>query len=193
MATNPQPLSRPGRYTYGDYRRWNDEARWELIDGEAYLMAPAPTRSHQQVVVELLYQIRSFLDDKPCEVYVAPFDVRLPRADEADDEIRDVVQPDLVVVCDPARLDEAGCRGGPDWVIEVLSPSTAGRDHIQKRVLYQRAGVREYWLVHPTDRILTRYLREDQGFNSPKIDAAEGRTPVAVLPGLEIDWGFWRD
>jgi Uma2 family endonuclease len=115
-----QPARKIGHFVYGDYRRWTAEERWELIDGEAWDMSPAPTRSHQQMVLELTTQIHRFLRDKPCEVCTAPFDVRLPRADEADDRVDTVVQPDITVICDPAKLDEAGCRGAPDWIIEVL-------------------------------------------------------------------------
>lgn len=178
------------RFTYGDYVLWQGDERWELIDGRAYLMSPAPTRLHQQVLVELLRQTANALVDGPCRVYVAPFDVRLPSADEADADVRDVVQPDLVVVCDPAKLDDAGCRGAPDWLVEILSPSTKVRDHVEKRDLYERSGVREYWVVDPVGRRLTIYRRDEAGggFLPGSIEAAEGEMPVAVLPGLTVDW-----
>lgn len=188
MAT---PLQHPAyRFTYGDYRLWPDDQRWELIDGKAYDMSPAPTRTHQTLVVEMVRQIGNYLEDKPCEVYVAPFDVRLPAGDEDDDRITTVVQPDIAVICDPAKLDEAGCRGAPDWIVEVLSPVTAAKDQIRKRDLYQRHGVREYWLVHPTDHILTRYRLEAGGFGPALIEETRGATAVGILPGLEIRWDF---
>jgi Uma2 family endonuclease len=177
-------------FTYGDYRQWPEDERWELIDGEAYAMSPAPTRTHQTILGEIFRQIANFLQDKPCQVYIAPFDVRLPERDESDDEIETVVQPDLVVVCDASKLDEKGCRGAPDWVIEVLSPSTASKDHVRKKSLYERHGVREYWLIHPVDHILTRYLLEGKAFGPALIEETEGSTGVAVLPGLAIEWGF---
>jgi Uma2 family endonuclease len=183
-----QPAVKVGRFTYGDYCTWPDEERWELIDGVAYAMSPAPPRGHQEVVVELVTQIRVFLRGKPCRVYVAPFDVRLSDQDEADAQVPTVVQPDLAVICDPAKLDARGCRGAPDWVIEILSPSTASKDWIQKRHAYERHGVREYWLVHPVDRVLTIYRREGDSFGSPDIQAIEGSTVVQVLEGLVIDW-----
>ena len=127
----PRPTTMSERFTYGDYRRWPEEERWELIGGEVYDMCPAPTRIHQDFVVELAIQIGSFLRDKPCRLYIAPFDVRLPEADETDDEVNTVVQPDVVVICDPAKLDDKGCRGAPDWIIEVLSPRTAVKDQIE--------------------------------------------------------------
>ena len=177
-------------YTYADYQQWPEGERWELIDGEAYAMSPAPTRTHQAVVVELVRQIANFLEGKPCQVFVAPFDVRLPERNEADDQIETVVQPDIVVVCDESKLDEKGCRGAPDWIIEVLSPSTASKDHVRKKSLYERHGVREYWLVHPTDHVLTRYRLEGKAFGPALIDETEGSTEVEALPGLAIEWGF---
>jgi len=124
-------------------------------------------------------------------VLPAPFDVRLPREDEADDEVETVVQPDISVVCDVAKLDERGCRGAPDLVVEVLSPSTAGRDHLTKRALYERHGVREYWLVHPIDRIVTVHRRRGEGegkFGVPELFEARGVVPSVGFDGLAIDW-----
>jgi len=185
---NPAPKPRQGGFTYADYCQWPEDQRWELIDGEAWAMAPAPTRSHQSVSGELLRQIANFLLDKPGKVYSAPFDVRLPEPGEADDETATVVQPDIVVICDETKLDDKGCRGAPDWIIEILSPSTASRDHVKKKALYERHGVREYWLVHPTDHILTRYRLENGVFTPALIEETQGSTAVGVLPGLEIQW-----
>jgi Uma2 family endonuclease len=178
------------KFTYGDYRQWPEDERWELIEGEAYAMAPAPTRTHQTLVGEIFRQIANFLEGKPCKVYIAPFDVRLPEQNESDDETETVIQPDIAVICDEAKLDEKGCRGAPDWIVEVLSPSTASRDHVRKKALYERHGVREYWLVHPADHILTRYQLENGLFGPAVIEETTDSTAVAVLPGLEIQWGF---
>lgn len=182
------PAEEQTGFTYGDYCAWPDEERWELIDGEAFDMTPAPGLAHQEVALAMAVQISGHLRDRPCRVFIAPFDVRLPKAGEADDLVDTVVQPDLSVICDPSKLDERGCRGAPDWVVEVLSPSTAGKDQIRKRELYERQGVREYWLVHPVDRVLTIYRLHDGGFGMPEITLLEGRTPCAVVEGLEIDW-----
>jgi Uma2 family endonuclease len=118
-------------------------------------MSPAPTRRHQDIVVALSRQIATFLRTHTCRVYTAPFDVRLPRGGEADDLVESVVQPDISVMCDQEKPDDAGCRGAPDWIIEVLSPGKAAKDQIEKRELYQRHGVKEYWLVQPLDQTLT--------------------------------------
>ncbi len=111
-----------GQFTYADYCRWPDEERWELIDGEAFNMSPAPTRMHQEFVTFLAAQVYPQLKSDSYRVYIAPFDVRLPKANEADDLVDTVVQPDLTVFCDPSRLDAKGARGAPDWVVEILSP-----------------------------------------------------------------------
>lgn len=116
------------RYTYGDYLTWPDEERWELIEGVPYDMTPAPSTNHQRILGELFRQISTFLLDRDCEVFIAPFDVRLPEGDEADEQIITVVQPDIAVICDPAKIDRRGCRKAPDFIIEILSPSTAAKD-----------------------------------------------------------------
>jgi Uma2 family endonuclease len=185
----PQPAFKHDHFTYADYRRWPEDERWELIDGTAYDMCPAPTRGHQRMVLEIATQAHAFLRDGPCEVDIAPFDVRLPRADEADEQIDTVVQPDITVVCDETKLDDAGCRGAPDWVVEVLSPRTAAKDQGEKRDAYERAGVREYWLVHPTDLTLMIYRLGPNGtYGRPVVLPLTGETAVAAIPGLSITW-----
>ena len=186
-----QPANSPREhFTYCDYCAWDDGERWELIDGEAFCMSPGPNRAHQEVLGELFYQVRRQLEGHPCRVYVAPFDIRLPKGNEADELIDTVVQPDISVICDSKKLDDRGCRGAPDWIIEILSPITARMDQIRKRALYEREGVREYWLVHPMDRVLYIYRLEGEGegYGPPEILPTEGITPVACLAGVEIDW-----
>lgn len=178
-------------HTYGEYLTWPEDVRYELIDGVAYAMAPAPSRRHQEILGEIYRQVANALAGKSCRPFIAPFDVRLPRGDEADEAVDTVVQPDLSVVCDPAKLDERGCRGAPDWVVEVLSPATAGHDHILKRTVYERAGVKEYWLVHPIDRIVTVYRLEGGRFASPEFRELTGRQAVTAVPGVEIDWDLF--
>ena len=178
-------------FTYANYRQWPDDERWELIDGEAYAMAPAPSVSHQTLAGQLFRQIDEALDGTPCRALIAPLDVLLPKvdeADEADDSITTVVQPDILVVCDPEKITERNVRGAPDWIIEVLSPATARHDHLTKRALYQGAGVREYWLVHPVDRILTVYVLQDGQYSAPEITEMDGERASAIFPEIVIRW-----
>ena len=175
-------------HTYGDYRSWDDETRYELIDGMAYAMAPAPLRIHQEVAGEIYRQAANALEGARCRALIAPLDVRLPRAGEADDRVDTVLQPDVLAVCDPDKLDERGVRGAPDWVVEVLSPATAGHDQIHKRRVYEHHGVAELWLVHPTDHLLTIYRLEAGEYGKPEIVELEGETAVGVMPEVVIQW-----
>ncbi|MBI4755740.1 MAG: Uma2 family endonuclease [Betaproteobacteria bacterium] len=175
-------------HTYADYLGWPEDVRYELIDGVAYLMAPAPALDHQDVAGEIYFQLRRALEGRPCRAFVAPVDVRLPRANETDERVDTVVQPDVLVVCDPAKLDRRGVRGAPDLVVEVLSRSTASHDHVRKRRVYERAGVREYWLVHPADRMLTIYRLDGAEYGKPEVQELAGETAVGVLPEVVIAW-----
>jgi len=168
------------RYTYDDYASWDDGRRWELIDGIPYAMS-APTTTHQRILREFSALIYRFLKGKTCEMFIAPFDVRL-NVDEGDDT---VVQPDLLVVCDRAKLDEKGCKGAPDFIIEILSASTVQHDRVVKFNLYRDAGVREYWIVDPDTKLVDAYLLKDGQYRSTQYASADN-APVQVLPGLEI-------
>lgn len=175
-------------YTYGDYSEWPDEERWELIDGIPYNMSPAPSRIHQKITGELFRLIANYLTGKECEVYIAPFDVRLPKGDENDEQIDTVVQPDLVVVCERKKLDERGCKGAPDLVVEVLSPGTAGKDMKIKLALYERVGVKEYWLVDPGNKTVQVYqLETSSRYGRPDIYTDTDQIKVGLFPDLEID------
>ncbi|TAN53964.1 MAG: Uma2 family endonuclease [Methylococcaceae bacterium] len=181
------------KYTYGDYSRWPEDERWELIEGIPHAMT-APLRIHQEIVLKVGVQIERYLQGWPCKVYLAPFDVRLPRRHEADEEVETVVEPDIVVVCDKSKLDKKGCRGAPDWVIEVLSPATTFRDMNVKRGLYEAHGVREYWIVHPEDRWAMVYTPNKEGrYDQPAIFNMDEPSPVAIFPDLAIDWSFMSD
>jgi Uma2 family endonuclease len=187
----PQPkTSEDERYSYADYLTWNDGQRWELIYGEAFCMSPAPMRQHQKTSGELCRQFANHLDGKSCEVYSAPFDVRLleTKDDVADDYIDTVVQPDIVVVCDPKKLDDRGCKGSPDLIIEILSPSTTRMDMTVKFDLYQHFGVKEYWIVHPKDQtVLVFKLLESGLYGVPERYCAEDTISVTMLGDLQID------
>lgn len=178
------------KYCYRDYLNWPETERWELIDGIPYNMTSAPSRLHQKVLVELARQFSNFLQGRPCEVYVAPFEVRLPEGDEPEDNIVTVLQPDLLVVCDSNKLDEKGCKGAPDFIIEIVSPSSASLDYIKKLDLYERNKVKEFWIVHPVDRIITVFiLNEEEKYGKPIIHSGEEQITVGIFGGsLKIDF-----
>ena len=175
-------------FTYGDYLNWSDEERWELIDGTPYNMTPAPSRSHQGISRELLKQFAVYLTGKTCKVYAAPSDVRLPKGNEKDEEIETVVQPDLVVVCEQQKLDEQGCKGAPDLIVEILSPHTAKKDLTIKFSLYERVGVKKYWIVDPGNKIVQVYTSgEDGRLGRPEIYTSDDQIKVGILLDLVID------
>ncbi len=176
------------RFSYADYLTWDDDKRWELIDGEPVLMSPAPNRLHQTISRRMLYQIENYLRNKPCEMFPAPFDVRLEAAETGNELAFHVVQPDIVVVCDPSKLDDHGCIGAPDWIIEITSPATASHDHIVKRAIYERFGVKEYWIIQPVDQIVMVYLLNDTGcYGKPDVYCREDPVQVGILPELRIE------
>ena len=175
------------RYTYKDYLTWSDDERWELINGIAYNMSPAPTRWHQELSGDLFKQIAVFLDNKPCKTYAAPFDVRLSAEATTNDDADTVVQPDIVVVCDEIKLDDRGCNGAPDFVVEILSESTAGKDLHEKLQLYERFAVKEYWIVDLWSRTIRVHLYQNDSFAPPKIFTENDELPATVLLGLKIN------
>jgi Uma2 family endonuclease len=176
-------------HTYADYLTWSRSYGDELISGTAYVREPpAPSWLHQEVVVELCRQIANALEGKSCRVCVAPLDVRLPRSTEGDDQVDTVVQPDVLIVSDLKKVDARGIRGAPDWVAEVLSPSTASHNRTVKLSAYERAGVREVWLIDPVDRTLTIYQLEAGSYGRATILELKGRTQLTAVPGVTIDW-----
>ena len=176
-------------HTYGDYLTWSASYGDELIDGTAYIREPpSPSRLHQSVVLELGRQLANTLEGKPCRVYVAPFDVRLPKSSEQDDQIDIVVQPDVLIVCDLQKLDARGMRGAPDWIAEVLSPWTARHDQKVKLPVYERAGVREVWLIDPIERTLLIHRLEAGRYRRATLLELKGKTPINAVPGVTLDW-----
>ena len=172
-------------YSFADALTWEDE-RFELIDGEVYMMSP-PLRVHQEILMSLSRQIANYLDGKQCKVYPAPFAVRLfAQAGDAPEDVDTMVEPDITVVCDPEKLDKYGCRGAPDMVIEILSPSTRRHDLAVKYRLYQRAGVREYWIVDPDTRTVQVFHLEDGLYNAADVYTG-GAVPVSILENFAID------
>jgi len=178
------------RYTYAEYLTWLDDKRRELIDGFIHIMS-APWRRHAGISSTLVFRIRTFIEKKKgkCKVYYAPFDVRLPlHGSTEDDKIYDVVQPDICVICDMSKLDDRGCIGAPDLVVEVLSPSTLKYDWNYKFNLYEKAGVREYWIVDPKAKTVSVFLLQPNGvYDLGTVYEEKQKAPVYILEGLEID------
>lgn len=172
------------RYTYTDYLTWEGDERYELIDGVPYMMAPAPSSTHQGISANLMIEIGTYLRGKRCKVFAAPFDVRL-NADTRDDT---VVQPDISVICDPSKIDERGCKGAPDMVIEIVSPSSVKHDQFVKQEKYRQAGVREYWIVYPEYQSVQVYILKDGAYVSGVYED-KAHVPVKVLEGCVIDLG----
>ena len=167
------------KYTYQDYLTWPDEERWEIIDGKAYNMSPAPVPEHQSISVNLTLSIGNALVGKPCKLFTAPCDVVL-----SDDT---VVQPDLFVICDSKKKTLKNIQGAPDLVIEILSPSTSQKDQDIKKDLYARHKVKEYIIVDPDSRSVFRYVLVESGKFSPvEIYDATADVPLVSLPGLAI-------
>lgn len=175
------------KYTYADYLTWPDDERWELIEGEAFDMTPAPNTSHQAVLVELSRQLANFFLGKPCNVFVAPFDVRLPKKNESDMETKTVVQPDILVICDLNKIDARGCRGAPDLAIEILSPSSVSHDQLRKLNLYESRGVREYWIIHVEGSVMVFRLGESGRYGRPETHDRTTKIETPLFPGLTID------
>ena len=172
-------------FTYADYKEWElaEGERFELIYGEAYAMS-APNSQHQEILMALSSQIHVYLRGKPCKVYPAPFDVRLFYAEDESDDT--VVQPDITVICDENKCGYEGCRGAPDLVIEILSPSNTAIEMERKLKLYQDAGVREYWIVDPENKGLTVYRFHDGQILFYTYKSA-ATVPVGIFPDLNID------
>ena len=172
-------------YTYADLQSWNDEKRYEIIDGDLFCMN-APLRIHQKISFDLGRKLADLLEKRGCEVYLAPFDVRLSET-KNEKEIINVVQPDISVICDKNKLDEKGCFGAPDLIVEVVSPSSASRDYVKKRRLYEKFGVKEYWIINPEQRFLQIQKLEGNKYVTTDSYASEEVVPSSIFPELQID------
>lgn len=191
MITDISQLDLKKRYTYKDYLSWQLEEAVELIRGKIFRMSPAPSLSHQWISSELHNQIHNFLKGKPCRAFAAPFDVRLPLPihHQKGEAIDTVVQPDISVICDLSKLDARGCLGPPDWIIEILSKSTSKKDLTEKFDIYQHAGVREYWVVHPYEGTVIPYvLSQDGTYQIFRIRpfVKDEEVPVSIFPDFNI-------
>jgi len=178
------------RYTYADYLTWLDDKTRELIHGFIKMMS-APRLRHAKVSYRISWYLGAIVKQKKgkCEVFTAPFDVRFPKLGEtADDKIDTVVQPDICVVCDLSKLDERGCCGAPDMIVEVLSPSTTKKDVTEKFSLYEESGVKEYWIVYPDAKAVHVFLLQEDGkYDAGILYEFKGKVPVHIFDDYLID------
>lgn len=184
-----------GNYTYADYLTWDMEEMVELIKGKVFKKsAAAPRRIHQWLAGNLYTEMNLFLKGKKCQAYIAPIDVRLPVKSKRDDKIYTVVQPDIFVVCDPAKLDDRGCIGAPDLVVEVLSPGNKQLELQHKFEVYESSGIKEYWIVDPDSQILLVYTLKDGKYQASRLMTYGDKVKSSVLKGFELDLGeFFAD
>ena len=188
MITDLSQLDFTKKYTYKDYLTWNLQERVELIKGYIHRMAAAPARNHQKISGKIFRAFSTFLDNKNCEVYYAPFEVRFYDLSDPGKAITNVVEPDISVICNEEKLDERGCLGAPDLVVEILAPATSEKDLIYKYDLYESQGVKEYWVVSPTEKTLMIYSQKESGSYQPSRLFVRGDVIKSdVLDGFVLD------
>jgi Uma2 family endonuclease len=186
--TLKEPDIEYGRYSYADYLTWEMDEMVELIKGKVFKReAAAPRMSHQKISIHLAAEFYTFLKGKTCQVFHAPFDVRLPVKSMRNQDIDTVIQPDLCVICDPSKIDEAGCLGAPDLVIEILSPGNNKRELKNKYEVYEESGVKEYWVIHPNEQTLLIYSLRDGKFQASRLFASGDIVESVCVPGMRID------
>ncbi len=180
-------INRKEKFTYEDYLTWPDDERWELIDGVPYNMSPAPRWQHQDIQGQLYNKFHNHLKKKPCKVFNAPFDVKLPNLIKKGKKRNTVVQPDILVLCDKSKLDKTGCIGAPDLIIEILSESTALKDTTTKKRLYEKNGVKEYWIVDTWTKSIIVYLLENGKYGDGELYEDDMEIKVNSFKGLTVN------
>ncbi len=175
-------------YSYADYFSWKIKERVELFMGKIFEMSPAPASSHQRISRNIGTELIIFLQKRPCEVFYAPFDVRLEK-DKTDEQAITVVQPDICVICDVTKIDERGCKGAPDLIVEILSPGNSSKEMKNKFELYEKAGVLEYWIVQPTDKTIFQYILTDGQFINHKPTTFEDTIFSSCIEGFSMPLG----
>ena len=183
-----------GKYSYADYLSWQLDEMVEIIKGKLFKMTAAPSRIHQKMTLKLGSVLLQFLNKNPCEVYIAPFDVRLPKASTRNEDIYTVVQPDICVICDKDKLDDAGCLGAPDLIVEILSPGNNKKELQHKYEVYQESGVKEYWILQPIEQTLLIYTLQNGHYVSSRLMTSGDMVTSSVLPGFNLDLeDFFKD
>lgn len=176
------------KYSYADYLNWPEGERYEIIDGVPYMQA-APSPMHQEILNSINVQFYNYLVGKPCKVYPAPFCVRLTNEEEnRNEDINKIVEPDITIVCDKSKIDEKGCNGAPDMIVEVMSPSSIKMDRFIKFNKYEKAGVKEYWIVEPEGRIVSVFvLQENLRYGRPDVYSEDDKIKVSIFPDFIVN------
>lgn len=192
QSRDEAPFTAYGTYTYADYLSWDIEEMVELIKGKVFRAAAAPRRVHQEIFGKVFTSFYNYLVGKPCKAYGAPFDVRLPVKSKKHADIDTVVQPDICVVCDSEKLDELGCIGAPDLIVEILSPGNNRKELRNKYEVYEESGVKEYWIIHPNEQTLLIYFLQNGTYVPSRLYTAGDVVESRVITGfmLELDQVF---
>lgn len=174
-------------YTYADYLNFTFGEMVEIINGKLFRMSPAPSAYHQSISGNFAGQLFVKLRGRKCKWFAAPFDVILPTKGKDFSQSDRVVQPDIVVICDPEKVQERGCFGAPDWVIEILSPHTTKKDLQDKFELYEESGVREYWVIEPKNQTVEVFVLENDVYKRITTYVQDDIAPCHTIPDLTID------
>lgn len=190
--TQLSQLDLTASYSYADYLTWQLNEAVELFKGKVQLMSPAPNVKHQKLSIFLSSRLFNYFENKACQVFSAPFDVRLYDRNKsllANKDITTVVQPDICVICDTSKLDEQGCNGAPDWIIEILSKGNSQKEVKIKHALYAESGVKEYWLVFPYEEVISQFVLggDSQQYQLLNSYAGDDKVVSHLFPDLKID------
>lgn len=177
-------------YTYYDYLNFPNDEFVEIIDGKIFAMSPAPSRIHQELIMEISAELRNYIKSNKgqCKVYPAPFDVVLINENENENDSKNIVQPDISVICDKNKLNDKGCFGPPDMIVKIVSKFNPGNDYVKKLYLYEKYKVKEYWIVNPMKKNILVYTLTESGYNQPDLYTFNDKIKVNIFNNLEIDF-----
>ncbi|CUO39825.1 MULTISPECIES: Uma2 family endonuclease [Clostridium] len=177
-------------YTYYDYLNFPNDEFVEIIDGKIFAMSPAPSRIHQELIMEISAELRNYIKSNKgqCKVYPAPFDVVLINENENENDSKNIVQPDISVICDKNKLNDKGCFGSPDMIVKIVSKFNPGNDYVKKLYLYEKYKVKEYWIVNPMKKNILVYTLTESGYNQPDLYTFNDKIKVNIFNNLEIDF-----
>ncbi|MCL2322873.1 MAG: Uma2 family endonuclease [Oscillospiraceae bacterium] len=175
-------------YTYSDYLNFPKDERWEILDGVPYMLS-APLWEHQAISSKIVSQLDRQLEGSPCLVFAAPFDLKLTNKNERDEDISTVVQPDILVICDKPGLKGTGYKGVPEFVIEILSDSTARYDMIKKLGKYEKLGIKEYWIIDPEIKRVFVFVLNNGIYGKPDFYFEDDKIKLKTLENIEVDLG----